>query len=67
MEYAHRNLLEIKNRSQLLEELLKDYPYFDPQHVTSKLNNQKLSHIQKQQKMQLFQNHSNTNSIHTFP
>lgn len=36
----------------MLEELLKDYPYFDPQHVTSKLNNQKLSHIQRQQKMQ---------------
>jgi hypothetical protein len=36
----------------LLEELLENYPYFDPQHVTSKLNNQKLSHVQWQQKMQ---------------
>ncbi len=39
MEYAHRNLLEIEKWSQLLEELLKVYPYLDPQHVTSKLNN----------------------------
>jgi hypothetical protein len=46
MKYAHGNLLEIEKRSQLLQELLEDYPYLDSQHVTSKSNNNFFSHIQ---------------------
>jgi hypothetical protein len=52
MEYAHGNLLEIEKRSQLLQELLEDYPYIDSQHVTSKLNNNFFSHIQQLHQIQ---------------
>ncbi len=30
MEYAHYNLIEDKKQSQLLEQVLKDLPYLDP-------------------------------------
>jgi hypothetical protein len=37
MEYAHGNLLQIEKGSQLLQELLEDYPYLDSQHVSPEL------------------------------
>jgi hypothetical protein len=43
MEYAHGNLFEIEKKSQLLQELLKDYPYLDSQHVTSKPSHSQVS------------------------
>jgi Zn-finger protein len=37
MKYAHRNLLEVEKRSQLLQEILEDHPYLDPHHKTPKI------------------------------
>jgi hypothetical protein len=34
MKYAHRNLLEVEKRSQRLQEILEDHPYFDLHHKT---------------------------------
>jgi type II secretory ATPase GspE/PulE/Tfp pilus assembly ATPase PilB-like protein len=50
--HIHKNLLEIEKLSQLLQKLLENNPYFDPHHVTSKLNNQKNSHISQLHQIQ---------------
>jgi hypothetical protein len=34
MKYAHKNLLEVKKQSQLLQEKLEDRAYIDPYHKT---------------------------------
>ena len=33
LQYAHRNLIDTEKRSQLLGQLLEDYPYFNPEHL----------------------------------
>ena len=33
LQYAHRNLIDTYNRSQLLEQLLEDYPYLNHEHI----------------------------------
>ena len=33
LQYAHRNLIDTKKRSQLLKQLLENYPYLNPEHI----------------------------------
>ena len=33
LQYAHCNLVDTYNRSQLLEQLLEDYPYLNHEHI----------------------------------
>ena len=33
LQYAHCNLIDTKKQSQLLEQLLEDYPYMNPEHI----------------------------------
>ena len=33
LQYAHRNLIDTEKQSQLLEQLLEDYPYLNPEHI----------------------------------
>jgi len=66
--HIHINILEIEKWSQLLQELLEDNPYIDPQHVTSKLNSQKKKSLSNNFiKYNLFQSHLKMYFIHTFP
>jgi hypothetical protein len=37
LKYAHRNLIKIKKRVQLLKNLLEEYPYLDPKYVPPKI------------------------------
>jgi hypothetical protein len=33
LKYAHRNLIKTEKRAQLLENLLEEYPYLDPEFI----------------------------------
>ena len=57
LKYTHRNLIETEKRAQLLENLLKEYPYLDPEYVVPDIGPSTDMNVQCQQAKEMRYKH----------